>query len=90
MGLFKKIGEALRKTREAWARKFDAIFSKGELNDDFYEELTDILVSSDVGYESSEKIVDELRIYARKNKLRKAEDVKKALREIIAQMLTDL
>lgn len=90
MGLFKKIGEALRKTREAWARKFDAIFSKGELNDDFYEELTDILVSSDVGYEASEEIVDELRIYARKNKLRKAEDVKKSLREIIAQMLTDL
>ena len=49
MGQFKKIGEALSKTREAWARKFDAIFSKGELNDDFYEELTDILVSSDVG-----------------------------------------
>lgn len=90
MGLFKKIGEALRKTREAWARKFDAIFSKGELNDEFYEDLTDILVSSDVGFEASEQIVDELRIYARKNKLRKAEDVKKALREIIANMLTNL
>lgn len=90
MGLFKKIGQALKKTREAWARKFDAIFSKGELNDDFYEDLTDILVSSDVGFEASEEIVDKLRIYARKNKLRKADDVKKALKQIIAEMLDSI
>lgn len=90
MGLFKKIGQALKKTREAWARKFDAIFSKGELNDEFYEDLTDILVSSDVGFEASEQIVDELRIYARKNKIRKANDVKQALKVIIAEMLENL
>ena len=90
MGLFKKIGEALKRTREAWARKFDSIFSKGELSDEFYDDLTDILVSSDVGYEASEEIVDQLRLYARKNKIRKADDVKKALKEIIAQMLQDL
>ena len=45
MGLFKKIGQALKKTREAFAKKFESIFSGGELNDDFYEELTDILIS---------------------------------------------
>ncbi len=90
MGLFKKIGLALKKTREAWARKFDAIFSKGELNDEFFENLTDILVSSDVGFEASEQIVDELRIYARKNKIRKANDVKQALKVIIAEMLEKL
>ena len=90
MGLFKKIGEALRKTREAWARKLDAIFSKGELTDDFYDELIDILVSSDVGFEASEEIVDELRLYARKNKIRKAQDVKNALKDIIAKMLENL
>ena len=83
MGLFKKIGEALRKTREALARKFDSLFSHGELNDDFYEDLTDLLVSIDVGFEASERIVDELRIYARKNKIRKADDVKQALKTII-------
>lgn len=90
MGLFKKIGNALKKTREAWARKFDAIFSKGELCDEFYEDLTDILVSSDVGFEASGQIVDELRIYARKNKLRKAVDVNNALKEIIANMLLNI
>lgn len=90
MGLFKKISQALKKTREAISRKFDSLFSKGELNDDFFEELTDILVSSDIGYETAEEIVDNLRIYARKNKIRNSEDVKKALKTIIAEQLEEL
>ncbi len=90
MGLFKKIGQALKKTREAFAKKFESIFSGGELNDDFYEELTDILVSCDVGFDVSEEIVDELRTYARKNKIRKAEEVKKALKTISAEILSEL
>ena len=90
MGLFKKISQALKKTREAIARKFDSLFSKGELNDDFFEELIDILVSSDVGFEAAEDIVDELRIYARKNKIRHADDVKQALKVIIAEKLNKL
>lgn len=90
MGLFKKIGQALKKTREAFAKKFESIFSGGELNDDFYEELTDILVSCDVGFDVSEEIVDELRAYARKNKIRKAEEVKQALKTISAEVLSEL
>ena len=90
MGLIKKIGNALKKTREAFARKLDSLFSGGELDDDFYDELTDILISCDVGFEASEKIVDDLRLYARKEKIRKAEDVKLALKEIIAKMIDEL
>ena len=90
MGLFKKIGNALKKTREAFAKKFESIFSGGELNDDFYEELTDILISCDVGFEVSEEIVDELREYARKNKIRKAEEVKDALKEISSNILSEI
>ena len=90
MGLIKKIGNALRKTREALARKLDSLFSGGELNDDFYDELIDILISCDVGYEASEKIVDNLRIYARKEKIRKPEDVKIALKDIISEIVGGL
>lgn len=90
MGLFKKIGQALRKTREAFSRKIDAIMSHGELDDDFYDDLTDILVSCDIGVKTSMEIVEELRLYARKNKIRSAEDVKKALKEIIAEEFESL
>ena len=87
MGLFKKIAEALRKTREAFRRKLDALFSHGELDDEFYEELEAILISSDVGVESAMEICEELRTRARKLKLRTAEDVRNLLKEIITEDL---
>ncbi len=87
MGLLKKIKEALRKTREAFSRKIDALLSHGELDDEFFEDLTDILVSCDLGVKPSMQIVDELRIYARKNKIRTAVEVKKALKTILANQL---
>ena len=39
MGFFKKISEALKKTKEAFARKLDLLFSHGELSEEFYEEF---------------------------------------------------
>ena len=90
MGLFKKISNALKKTREAFSRKLESILSGGELNDEFYEELTDILISSDVGFSCSEEIVEELRLYARKNKIRTADEVRNALKDILAKTLDDI
>lgn len=83
MGIFKKIGNALRKTREAIARKIDALLSHGEINDDFYDELTDILISCDVGVKTSLDIVEQLRLSARKEKIRTAEEVKAKLKQIL-------
>ena len=90
MGLFKKIGDALKKTRENMRRKMDAVLSGGELNDEFYEEMEDILISSDVGVAASLEIVQELREYARKNKMRNAEDVRQALKVVLANMFESL
>lgn len=85
MGFFKKIGNALKKTREAIARKIDAMLSHGELDDDFYDDLTDVLISCDIGVRTSMEIVENLRLRARKNKLRTAEDVKKELKLIMKE-----
>lgn len=90
MGLFKKIGNALKKTREAIARRIDSLLSHGEIDDDFYDELTDILISCDIGVRTSMDIVDELRLRARKNKIRNAEDVKKELKEILKEEFSSL
>lgn len=87
MGFFKKIKEALIKTREAFSRKIDALLSHGELDDDFFDDLTDILISCDLGVKPSMEIVDELRIYARKNKIRTASEVKAALKTILSEQL---
>lgn len=85
MGLFKKIGNALKKTREAIARKIDSLLSHGELDDDFYDDLTDVLISCDIGVKTSMEIVESLRLRARKKKLRNAEDVKTELKNIIKE-----
>ena len=89
MGLFKKIGQALKKTKDAITRKLDELLSHGELNNEFFDDLTDILISSDVGVNSSMEIVDELRYVCHKKKIRKGEDVKKELKSILKQYFLD-
>jgi len=87
MGLFKKIATALAKTREAFRRKLDALFSGGELNDDFFEELENILISSDVGVNTSVEITEQLRQEIRKNKVKTAENARILLKNIIEKTL---
>ena len=89
MGLFKKIGQALRKTKEALTRKIDELLSHGELNDEFFDDLTDVLISCDVGVKSSMEIVDELRDVCHAKKVRNADGVKKVLKEILKQYFMD-
>lgn len=89
MGLFKKIGQALKKTKEAISRKLDELLSHGELNDEFFDDLTDILISCDVGVRSSMEIVDELREECHKRKVRTGDKVKEVLKEILKRYFED-
>lgn len=87
MGLFRKIINGLKKTKDAISKGISAIFGKGELNDEFYENLEEILVMADVGFESSTEIIENLKKVAKKQKLKTADDVREALRNIISEML---
>ena len=87
MGFFSKLAEAFKKTKAAINNKFVAIFSGGVLDDDFYEELEAVLISSDVGAATSMLIIERLRARASKQKLRTEEDVRSALRDIMAEIL---
>lgn len=89
MGLFKSIKNAFKKTKEYFARRIDSMLSHGELDEDFFEELEELLISSDVGVSSSLEIVENLRLYARKNKIRTADEVREALKLIVADMFVD-
>lgn len=89
MGLFKKIGNALKKTREAFTRKLDQLLSHGEIDDELFDDLTDILVSCDIGVKASLEIVEELRDEAHNKKIRTAEGVKILLKEIITNYFED-
>ena len=86
MGIFSKFFGALKKTKEAISKKISQIFV-GELDDEFFEELEFILVSSDIGVEASAEIVENVKNIAKKEKIKTEEEFKKALRSAMVEML---
>ncbi len=75
MGLFSKIKEVLSKTRNGISKKLTDLFAKNKLGEEFYEELEDILISSDVSVKTTMEIVDEIRDTAIKEKCKDKEYV---------------
>ena len=90
MGLFEKLKNGLKKTKEGFVNKFDKILVKfGVVDDDLLEELEELLIMSDFGVETSTFIMDELRTSIKKDSITKPEDVREKLKAIIADILTD-
>ena len=87
MGFFDKIKEGLSKTKKALSNTLDAIFIGGELDDDFYEELTDCLILADLGVGTATKAVEQLRQQARQKRLQTTEEGRTELKLILAEML---
>ena len=62
MGLFDKIKEGLKKTRDAVSRQISLMLhSFTKIDEDLFEELEELLVMGDVGMATAEKICSELR-----------------------------
>lgn len=89
MGFFSKIKEGLKKTKEAISYKLNKLFTGGVLNDEFYDELESILLSSDIGAQATDTIMEELKTAVDKNHIRKTEDVKTELRRIMVELLEE-
>ncbi|MDY2600611.1 MAG: signal recognition particle-docking protein FtsY [Eubacteriales bacterium] len=89
MGLFDKIKSGLKKTRDVLTgRMDDLVGSYKELDDDFYEELSDILVMSDIGMETTQLAVDRLREKCTSEKIGDPEKARAALKQILADIMT--
>ena len=68
MGFFSKLKSVLKKTSDGLSKKLTELFAKNKLGEEFYEELEDILISSDVSVKTTMEIVDEIRDTAIKEK----------------------
>ena len=90
MGLFKRIWEALKRTRESIGYKLSLLFKGGVLNDDFFDELEAILLSSDMGAEAAMYILDRLREEVDDKKIRERDDVIQLLKEIMTEILDEV
>ena len=88
MGFFDKIKAGLTKTRDALSNTLGSVFSGfSELDDDFYEELEESLILADLGVETATKATDRLRKVIREQHLKTTEEAKRALKDILVDML---
>jgi fused signal recognition particle receptor len=61
MGIFSKLFTALKKTKEGLSEKLRGLFARDKIGEEFYEELEDILISSDISVTTADEIVENLR-----------------------------
>lgn len=88
MGLFKKIKEGLKKTRDSVVSQIDSMLkSFTKIDEELFEELTELLVMGDVGIQTAEQITDELRIRVKKEGIKDPNEITQLLQEVVADML---
>ena len=88
MGFFSKLKEGLSKTKNSFGEKMNQVFSNfRKVDEELLEELEEALIMSDVGVETSCKIIDSLRKRIKLEKIEDEETVKKVLKEEISKIL---
>ena len=88
MGFFDKLKKGMNKTKASFDEKINNVFSNfRKVDEEFLDELEEILIMSEIGMDTSIKIISNLRERMKKEKLHDEEDVKKALREEMQKIL---
>lgn len=88
MGFFNKLKQGMNKTKSSFDDKINQVFkSFKKVDEDFLDELEEILIMSDIGMETSVKIIGNLRDRLKKEKIQEEEEVKQALREEMQKIL---
>ena len=88
MGLFSKIKAGLQKTRNSIAQNVNSIINSfTKIDEEFFEELEETLVMSDIGVATSTEICDRMRAKIKETGETDPNNIKSAMKEIIADML---
>ncbi len=88
MGFFDKLKEGLKKTKEAVFGQVDSVLkSFRKVDEELLDELEEILICSDVGAETTEYIIDELRDRIKEGRIKEPEDVRTALSDILCELV---
>ena len=88
MGLFAKLREGWTKTRDSLMGRVDTLVKETrKIDEDFYEELEDILLMSDCGMKATTAIMDELRRRVSENKVKDADTAKQMLKDIMIEQM---
>ena len=87
MGIFSKIAQALKKTKENFSKKLYELFSGRSLDDDFYDELEAVLISADVGVTAAEQIIEDFKDRCFRNKIKTPEEGRELLKTIMTESI---
>ena len=88
MSFFEKLKSGLQKTKNALFGKVDDLLKKFvRIDEDFLDELEELLITADVGVETTEEILDELREKIRDGRIKGHEDVRTVLRTIVRDLI---
>ena len=88
MGFFDKLKNGLNKTKTSFDEKINNVFSNfRKVDEDFLDELEEVLIMSDIGMDTSIKIISNLRERIKKEKIQDEEQVKQVLREEMKKIL---
>mgnify|MGYP004609572189 FL=1 len=88
MGFFDKLKNGLNKTKTSFDEKINNVFKNfRKVDEDFLDELEEVLIMSDIGMDTSIKIISSLRERIKKEKIQDEEEVKQALREEMQKIL---
>ena len=91
MGFFDKLKQGLSKTKQSFNDKVNNVFSAfRKVDEELLEDLEEALIMSDVGVETSTKIIANLRDKIKKQNLKEADEVKQALREEIQNIFDEI
>jgi fused signal recognition particle receptor len=86
-GLFKKTEKGVKRTREAWWGKVVHLFDRPTLSDELWDELEELLISADVGVNTTGRLIERLKQRVEREKIKETSLVRTALKEEIVSML---
>ena len=88
-GLFSRLWEGLSKTRGNFSGRVDELIeATEEIDDDFYEDLVDILIMSEMGVRTSDKVIQELKKRVEEQKITDAKKAREILKDILKGIMT--
>ncbi|MBQ8425647.1 MAG: signal recognition particle-docking protein FtsY [Clostridia bacterium] len=87
MGFFSRLVSCLKNTKKSFTEKLKYVFTGNDIDENFFEELEYCLVSADIGINTTNQILDNLRDEIKERKLKKVSDCKELLKEILVEIL---
>ncbi|MBF15765.1 MAG: signal recognition particle-docking protein FtsY [Chloroflexi bacterium] len=80
--------ETFEKTKSFWNKKFSNLFTKNELNEDFWDALEEMLITSDVGVKTSFSAIEKIKEISKTNNIKTVLEIKPIMKKVLSEMFT--